>query len=139
MAQRRRKDERRATTLSVSLTKELAAAVAARVQSGFYTSASELVREALRTLFRIEHAERLGSAKVNEASPPYGAARFAAAMELFDVGVMAQTTKLRLETPSLHPTEVQARLDALAEEQETGPGLRIAPERLERLRLGGKG
>lgn len=136
---RKRKDLQRATTVSISLTRELAEAVAARVRSGFYTSASELVREALRTLFRIEHAERVSKMKVNEESPPYGAARFAAAMELFDVGVMAQAKKLRQETPGLSEAELQARLAALAEEQEAGPGLRIAPERLEKLRLRGEG
>lgn len=138
MAQKRR-DKRRATTLSVSLTEELGKAVAARVRSGFYTSASELVREALRTLFRIEHAERVGKMNVHEESPPYGAARFAAAMELFDVGVLTQAAKLGEKTPGPSQAEVQARLDALAVEQETGPGLRVAPERLEKLKLRGQG
>ncbi len=126
-------DDRRATTLKISLTQELAEAVAFRVRSGFYTSASELVREALRALFRLERTEQVATSKVNEESMPHAAARFAAAMELLDVGVMAQTARLRQEAPDLSAEEVQARLDALAEEQETGPGLRAAPERLEKL------
>ena len=51
-------DNLRAATLSISLTQELAAAVSSRVDSGLYTSASELIREALRLLLRSESLQR---------------------------------------------------------------------------------
>lgn len=45
---------KRAVTLSVSLTPEMAAEIQRRVRSGMYGSASELVRDALRHLLQSE-------------------------------------------------------------------------------------
>ena len=56
-----RANERRAVTLSISLTPELAAEIGSRVESGLYTSASELLREALRLLIRAD--------RIREAQP----------------------------------------------------------------------
>ncbi len=48
------KTEDKPSTLNVSLAPELVRFVRSRVKSGFYTSASEVVREALRLLVRAE-------------------------------------------------------------------------------------
>jgi len=44
--------------MNVSLTEELERRVEERVRSGLYTSASELVREALRLFFQFDEARR---------------------------------------------------------------------------------
>jgi antitoxin ParD1/3/4 len=114
---------RRTTTLSISLTPELAAEIAERVRSGLYTSASELLREALRLFLKVEalHQERTAAGTEREQSP--AARRLASALELFDLG------------RALDRAEAEARPRQGEEELETGPGLRLAPERLERLTL----
>lgn len=56
--------------MNVSLTKELVKLVEAKVASGFYGSASEVIREALRLLQKKDEAERIAieatRAKINE-------------------------------------------------------------------------
>ena len=128
------KSDRRAATLSISLTQELAAEVSSRVDSGLYTSASELIREALRLLLRSESLQRPLQA-VAPDQEPLSAYRFTEAVELMDLGLEMQAEKIRRANPELSPAEVQARLDELADEQQAGPGLRIAPERLSELKL----
>jgi len=44
--------------MNVSLTDELERRVDERVQTGLYTSASELIREALRLFFQFEEARK---------------------------------------------------------------------------------
>ena len=44
-------------TLNVSLTPELTAFIAAKISTGHYRSASEVVREALRLLAKQDHRE----------------------------------------------------------------------------------
>lgn len=121
-------DHRRAITLSISLTPELSEAVSERVQSGLYTSASELIREALRLLLRTE-SDRQVSGNSNAAS------RLASAVELMELGLAMRAEKIRQAEPGLSEAEVQRRLDALSDELETGSGLRLSPERLEKLTL----
>lgn len=124
----RKQNRRRTATLSISLPPELARIVSDRVQSGLYTSASELIREALRLMLKVEEAER---AKLSGVAGEFGnpgrpeALRFATTMELFDLGMALHDEKVRTDDG----------LRALEEDQEVGPGLRIAPERLERLEL----
>jgi antitoxin ParD1/3/4 len=51
--------------MNVSLTPELEKMVDERVKSGRYTSASEVIREALRLLDRFDEAQRRGLADLN--------------------------------------------------------------------------
>jgi len=128
------KNDRRAVTLSISITPELHAEVASRVDSGLYTSASELVREALRLLLRTEReGDRFREAQIGDSSP--STTRFGEAGALMDLGLRMRVEKLRRAEPELSPAEVLARLSGLADAQEAGPGLRIAADRLEELRL----
>ncbi len=128
------KKDRRAVTLSISMTPELSSEVASRVESGLYTSASELLREALRLLIRTEASRgRAPQAPVDDDS--LSTARFAVASELMDLGSEMQAEKIRLANPELSHAEVLARLAELAEQQEAGPGLRVAPDRLSKLKL----
>lgn len=126
-------EERRATTLSISLTPALADAVSERVRSGLYGSASELIREALRLLLRVEDAERAGNG-ADERDPT--ATRLSTAIGLMDLGAAIAAHKLHVRATDPAEEARRTRLDAAAEESETGPGLRLAPERLERLRRG---
>lgn len=122
-----KKSDRRAITLSISLTPELSELVSERVQGGLYTSASELVREALRLLFRTERdAEELR---------PLSAARLEIAAELMETGLAIREQKVRSAEPGLSDEEVRDRIRALDAEAEAGPGLRISPERLQKLKL----
>lgn len=125
MAQRKK---RPAATLSISLTPELAAEVSSRVESGLYTSASELIRCALRLLLQSETVSYV-------AETPLSVQRFESASRLMEAGRELQARKAAQGGGD----EVLARLRALAEEQEVGPGLRLAPERLRRLKLDGPG
>lgn len=52
--------------MNVSLTPELDRLVEERVRSGLYTSASELVREALRLFFRYDAAQASEIVRLNE-------------------------------------------------------------------------
>jgi len=128
------KKDRRAVTLSISMTPELSLEVSSRVESGLYTSASELLREALRLLIRTESSLR----QVPDPQPSDGAfsvTRFAEASELMDLGLEMQAEKIRLTNPELSPAGVLARLEELAAAQETGPGLRVAADRLASLKI----
>ena len=49
--------------MNVSLTPELERRIAEKVESGLYTTASEVVREALRLLFSVEQERHRQSAK----------------------------------------------------------------------------
>jgi antitoxin ParD1/3/4 len=119
-------EHRRSTTLSISLTSELADAVATRVQSGLYTSASELIREALRALLRAEQAK-------SNAMPVAGA-RLDSALDLMETGLAIREQRVRSENPELTDEQVEARIRDLEAELESGPGIRRSPERLRRLR-----
>ena len=129
-------NRRRTTTLSISLSPELAEAIERRIESGLYSSASELLREALRLLLRTEemHEARV-SRLVQDRHEHTPAGRFAASMELFDLGVAIRSEKLRRDAPVLSDEEIADRLRALDTLRETGPGLRSSPERLARLKL----
>ncbi len=120
---------RRTSTLSISLPPELAQAISERVHSGLYTSASELIREALRLLLKVEEAQRAQLERL--AGDSSAALRFATTMELFDLGSALRDEKLR----HVDQDQGEDRLRRLEEEQEAGPGLRIAPERLAKLKL----
>jgi putative addiction module CopG family antidote len=127
--------KRRTATMSISLPPELARAIAQRVEGGLYTSASELIREALRLLLKVEEAQQAQIEKRIEAAasaaPSSAALRFATTMELFDLGCALRDEKLRRRGED----GGEADLSRMEEQQEAGPGLRIAPERLEKLKL----
>lgn len=55
------------TNISISLTPELLGLVKAKVQTGRYTSTSEVVREALRLLERADRLENERSAELRRA------------------------------------------------------------------------
>ena len=128
-------NNRTTPTLSISLTPELAEAIASRVRSGLYTSASELIREALRLYLKVEKAQEILASRPTQASDPpsSAAARFATTMELFDLGAALRAEKLR------GAGGADDRLRALEIQQEAGPGLRLAPKRLKKLKVRGKG
>lgn len=110
-----------ATTLSISLPPELAAAVHERVRSGLYGSASELLREALRRfLFAPDGWSRVD--RVAEAIEPWGGA-----------GKLAEPPP---PESAADPIEQQRRLrlQRALDELETDAVIRPAPERLRRLR-----
>lgn len=129
-----RLDERRTATLSISLTPELLAAVDARVNSGLYTSASELVREALRLFLQLEHA-RLAASEGRGTSPDALADRLAKTFELHEFGVAISAHKLRTAEPAITDEELRRRRLAAAEAIESDDVIRPSPERLKRLRL----
>lgn len=118
---------RRATTLSISLTPELAAAVARRVESGLYTSASELIREALRLLISREARAGAFGADLESLEP----ARLAAAVALMEQGAELRASKRQGDPDRNETGDLLRRLE---EARQVGPGLRDAPERLRRLR-----
>src|SRR5229473_3315753 len=62
--------------MNVSLTPELEKKIDERVATGNYTSASELVREALRLFFEIEESRRDEIAAQNPEANPDAALRF---------------------------------------------------------------
>lgn len=126
------RDHRRTPTLSISLTPELAEAVSSRVATGLYTSASELIREALRLLLKLERAQE---SRLGDGPESLAAERFAAAMELFDFGRGVQVRKIRNAEPDLSSEELQQRLADLSDAQEGDEFLRKSPERLAKLKL----
>ena len=126
-------------TLSISLSPELLAAVNARVASGLYSTASELLREALRQFFGNEHARSAyfqhpsthgGASFVAEGS----AARLTSALDLFTLGTDLRVQKLRHEQTALTDDELQGRLIAAQADLETDRVIRDSPERLRKLR-----
>lgn len=125
-----RQNERRSTTLSISLTPELASVISTRVRSGLYASASELVREALRLLLKVEQRQN--------DSPSAASDRFEAATELQELGLAMTAQRLRREEPGLTDTELRSRIHALADDDDTDVGLRAAPARLKRLQFHGQ-
>ena len=128
------KKDRRAVTLSISMTPELSSEVTSRVESGLYTSASELLREALRLLIQTER-NRGGTSQSQTNDDSLSSARFAEASALMDLGLKMQAENLRLQSPELSSADVLARLEELADTQEAGSGLRVATDRLEELKL----
>lgn len=127
-------DDRRTPTLSISLTPELMGAVDARVKSGLYTSASELLREALRLFLQVEQARQ---AKLPGSGPGRDSLvdRLATTFELFDFGAAVQTHKLRSAEPGISDEEVERRVLAAAEAMESDEVIRPSPTRLKRLRM----
>ncbi|MEE9392817.1 MAG: type II toxin-antitoxin system ParD family antitoxin [Planctomycetota bacterium] len=125
---------RRAPTLSISLTPKLAAVVANRVESGLYASASELFREALRLLLKVENAEASQLHQRGQTSP-LSASRFKSASELQDLGLSMRVERVRRMHPGLSDDEVLRRLEELANEEETGAGLQVSAARLAKLKL----
>ncbi len=117
---------RRATTLSISLPPKLASEVSVRVESGLYTSASELIREALRMLLRSEAGQLRDPLGQDTPRLPDSAVRFASASSLMDAGLAMREQKGE-------PTKT--RLQTLSDVQETGPGIRIANDRLSKLKI----
>lgn len=127
-------DERRTPTLSISLTQELLAAVEARVESGLYTSASELLREALRLFLEVEHARHTKLRESGAATRGSLVDRLATTFELFDFGTAVTTHKLRRNEPGITDEEIERRRLAAAEAVESDEVIRPSPERLRRLR-----
>lgn len=126
-------DERRTPTMSISLTPELMAAVDARVESGLYTSASELFREALRLFLQVEQARQAKLPSSGTARDTL-AERLATTFDLFDFGMALQAHKLRQAEPSLSDEEVRQRMLAASEATDGDHVIRSSPKRLKRLR-----
>lgn len=124
--------DQKATTLSISLSRELAQAVDRRVKSGLYTSASELIREALRLLLKVETGEPR-SVDRNTATKPEQ--RLATAFDLAETGAAMRAEKKRRLGVSFVAEPSPKRLDAKVSPQDVGKGLRVAPERLKKLTL----
>ncbi len=78
--------------------------------------------------------ERLAS-DAADADHSSAATRFAPTMKLFDLRVPLRREKLLRAGPDLAEDEAPDRLRRWEEQQETGPGLRIASERLAKLKL----
>ena len=95
-----------------------------------YASASELVREALRLMLRVERNQ--------SGSQLATSARFEAATELQGLGLSMTAQRLRREEPGLQDAELRSRIHALAGNEDTDVGLREAPERLKRLQVDGQ-
>jgi putative addiction module CopG family antidote len=116
MAAARKRKRKGVTTLSISLSAELQRSIVRLVESGQYASASEVIREALRLLLRTQ-AEGLGEGASAEAR------RLVTAIDLAESGKALRKQKRVRRTP------VRRSADP-----ELGPGLRLAPERLKKLR-----
>ncbi|MGK0481264.1 MAG: putative addiction module CopG family antidote [Planctomycetota bacterium] len=110
---------RRATTLSISITPELASEVARRVESGLYSSASELFREALRTLLRAEAKSSPESQRLN------------AALEMQESAALWAR-----DSGGIPELELRRRMAELSLEQELRADVRLAPERTARILRG---
>jgi antitoxin ParD1/3/4 len=76
--------------MNVSLTEELERRVEERVRSGLYTSASELIREALRLFFQFDEARRQQVEELNR--------RIAAGLAQLDRGEGVSADEARRET-----------------------------------------
>ena len=76
--------------MNVSLTDELERRVDERVRSGLYTSASELIREALRLFFQFEDTRRQQVEELNR--------RLAVGIAQLDRGEGVPASKARSET-----------------------------------------
>jgi len=86
--------------VNVSLTDELERRVEERVQSGLYTSASELVREALRLFFEYEEARKQEISELNR--------RIAVGLAQLDRGEGMPGDKARQESLKRRARRVQA-------------------------------
>jgi putative addiction module CopG family antidote len=158
-----KKSEKRTTALSISLPDELARAVSRRVESGLYASASEVIREALRLLLETDRLEtgrletgrlepgaksaqgewRQNLAGQNPAGHNPTGQRLATAFELAELGAAMRRTRLGQQnsavaesTPDLRPQLPATDQPVLEDEDnQLAPGLRLAPERLKKLKL----
>jgi putative addiction module CopG family antidote len=158
-----KKSEKRTTALSISLPDELARAVSRRVESGLYASASEVIREALRLLLETDRLEtgrletgrlepgaksaqgewRQNLAGQNPAGHNPTGQRLATAFELAELGAAMRRTRLdphncavAESTPDLRPQLPATDQPVLEDEDnQLAPGLRLAPERLKKLKL----
>jgi len=134
--------------MNVSLTPDLERFVREKVDSGLYSSASEVVREALRLLVaRVEEetahrdaARGLANSAVRQGSPPLdeAAARFQQALALLRLSYSLMSQNVRRRQPGATEAEIGERLAAWRAEAdwaEEAPGhLARSPERLEKLR-----
>jgi Arc/MetJ-type ribon-helix-helix transcriptional regulator len=122
--------------LTISLTPELAQAVASHVASGGYATASELVNEALRQFLDTGGGRPFRRGGEGESRV---AERFAATMELFGWARSIEIEKLRRTAPGLSPSEIERRLTELSDAQEGDDFLRASGERLRKLKLDERG
>lgn len=123
---------KKATTLSISLSRELARAVHRRVQSGLYTSANELIREALRLLLKAETGDPRPVDRDAATKPEH---RLATAFDLAEIGAAMRAKKKRRRGVSSGAEPSPGRLESTVSPQDVGKGLRVAPERLKKLTL----
>ncbi len=75
------------------------------------------------------------AATVAEEVVTWEGARLASAVDLFESGATIQKARLVADEPNLADDDVAARLAELSLAKEVGKGLRLAPERLEKLRI----
>ncbi len=137
--------------MNVSLTLDLERFVRAKVDSGLYNSASEVVREALRLLVAraedetAQQADARGPAnnapRQDSPSLDEAAARFREGLGLLRLSYSLMEQNLRRRQPDASEVEIEAGLAAWKAEAdwtEEAPGyLERSPERLEKLRRAG--
>jgi Arc/MetJ-type ribon-helix-helix transcriptional regulator len=143
----RKSKAKRATTLSISLTPELAAALDERVQNGMYGSASELLRAALRQFLANEpvHWQHgAGASRVAEKDAlwhggPLGE-RLQDAAALASLREKMIVSRLRAEMPASTKEEIAAQVAAelrreRMRDESDDPHLRpVSAARLRRIR-----
>jgi len=149
-------DRKTSKTMNISLTPELHQAVWRRVSSGAYTSASEVVREALRLLDRVSEQEaEAASRRPDLTMRQWREVRHAliqgeAALvteraqdldDLFAAGVAMMKARLAREMPDTSERERDKHLaqwlrERMGTMEAEGVGRPVAPERMRRI-LGG--
>ncbi len=134
--------------MNVSLTPNLERFVRAKVDSGLYNSASEVVRAALRLLVaraeeetaRLDDARRRANDAPRQDSPSLdeAAARFREGLDLLRLSYSLMEQNVRRRQPGASEADIEERLAAWKAETDWGeeaPGyLERSPERLEKLR-----
>ena len=118
--------KRRTPTLSISLTPELLAAVNTRIASGLYTTASEVIREALRHFLADDPALRAIATAASVAEPRSEWRN--AGYDLFALGA-----ELRRMRADLTGTSPEAAREAADLAMESDAVIQPSPDRLRRL------
>ncbi len=127
------KSSRRSVTLSISLTPELMSTVNSKINSGLYTYASELIREALRLLLHDQHDQESGSPKELAKHEPVSE-RLTGILDASRLGAGLHDQKLRRQMPHLTESEIVSTRLATWNSTESDDVIRDSPARLKRLR-----
>lgn len=130
-----KRSDQRAQAISITLPPELARAVAQRVDSGLYSSASEVIREALRLLLDRESQATRGASPTGTELQAAGS-RLAWGFELAELGMAMRRQRLGGDAALVaeSPGGAEQSQEPAVAAGELGPDLRLAPDRLQRLR-----